>query len=186
MDLKKTKGRSRVLLPPRGADDACRRPGGAHEYRAELNWQRQPGEAFIDQRYSRRHVLRFDGGAELAGSSSPQVVKLPWSDPSAVDPEEMFVASLSSCHLLWFLSLAAGEGWCVDEYLDAAVGVMARDERGRLAMTRVTLRPAVRCAGAVQPDTAQLADLHHRAHEACFIANSVRSEVHCEPRAWGD
>ncbi len=157
-----------------------------HEYRAALQWQRQAGETFTDNRYSRRHVLRFDGGAELPGSSSPQVVRLPWSDPSAVDPEEMFVASLSSCHLLWFLSLAAGDGWCVDEYADDAVGVMAHDERGRMAVTRVTLRPAVRCAGPSLPSAAQLADLHHRAHGACFIANSVRTEVRCEPRAWGD
>ncbi len=157
-----------------------------HEYRAALQWQRQAGETFTDNRYSRRHVLRFDGGAELAGSSSPQVVRLPWSDASAVDPEEMFVASLSSCHLLWFLSLAAGDGWCVDEYVDDALGVMAHDERGRMAITRVTLRPAVRCAGPSLPSAAQLADLHHRAHGACFIANSVRTEVRCEPRAWGD
>lgn len=157
-----------------------------HEYCATLLWHRQEGEAFTDQRYSRRHLLRFDGGAELAGSSSPQVVKLPWSDPSAVDPEEMFVASLSSCHLLWFLSLAAGDGWCVDQYADDATGVMARDDRGRLAMTLVTLRPAVRCSGPRQPNAAQLVDLHQRAHVACFIANSVRSELRCEPRAWGD
>ncbi len=157
-----------------------------HEHRAALQWQRQAGETFTDNRYSRRHVLRFDGGAELAGSSSPQVVRLPWSDASAVDPEELFVASLSSCHLLWFLSLAAGDGWCVDEYVDDALGVMAHDERGRMAVTRVTLRPAVRCAGPSLPSAAQLADLHHRAHGACFIANSVRTEVRCEPRAWGD
>jgi organic hydroperoxide reductase OsmC/OhrA len=158
----------------------------SHEYRANVHWQRQAGEAFTDNRYSRRHVLRFDGGAELAGSSSPSVVKLPWSDPTAVDPEEMFVASLSSCHMLWFLSLAAADGWCVDGYVDAAIGVMARDERGRMAVTVVTLRPAVRFAGGAGPDALQVAELHHRAHEACFIANSVRSEVRCEPRAWGD
>ena len=157
-----------------------------HEYRSALQWQRQAGETFTDNRYSRRHVLRFDGGAELAGSSSPQVVRLPWSDPAAVDPEEMFVASLSSCHLLWFLSLAAADDCCVDEYVDDAVGVMAHDERGRMAVTLVTLRPAVRFAGPSLPSAAQLADLHHRAHEACFIANSVRSEVRCAPRAWGD
>lgn len=157
-----------------------------HEYRAALEWQRQPGEAFTDQRYSRRHMLHFDGGAELAGSSSPQVVKLPWSDPTAVDPEELFVASLCSCHMLWFLSLAAADGWCVDQYADDAVGLMARDGRGRLAMTLVTLRPAVRFAGAALPSAAQRAELHQRAHAACFIANSVRTEVRCEPRAWGD
>lgn len=158
----------------------------SHTYRAEVHWQRQAGEAFTDNRYSRRHLLRFDGGAELAGSSSPQVVRPPWSDPAAVDPEEMFVASLSSCHMLWFLSLAANDDWCVDAYTDNAVGVMAQDERGRLAMTVVTLQPAVRFAGPHAPDAAQLADLHHRAHEACFIASSVRSLVRCEPRTWGD
>lgn len=157
-----------------------------HEYRAALQWQRQADETFTDNRYSRRHVLRFDGGTEVPGSSSPQVVRPPWSDPSAVDPEEMFVASLSSCHLLWFLSLAAADGWCVDEYVDDAFGLMEKDGLGRQAMTQVTLHPAVRCAGPQQPSVAQLADLHHRAHEACFIANSVRSEVRCEPRAWGD
>lgn len=158
----------------------------SHEYRAALQWQRQEGEAFTDQRYSRRHMLHFDGGAELAGSSSPQVVKLPWSDPTAVDPEEMFVASLCSCHMLWFLSLAAADGWCVDQYADDAVGLMARDERGRMAMTLVTLRPAVRFVGVALPSAVQLTELHHRAHGACFIANSVRTEVRCEPRGWGD
>lgn len=157
-----------------------------HEYRASLTWQRQAGETFTDNRYSRRHVLRFDGGAEWAGSSSPNVVRLPWSDPTAVDPEEMLVASLSSCHMLWFLSLAASDGWCIDAYADDAIGVMAHDERGRMAMTLVTLRPAVSVAGATVPNWVQLAGLHHRAHEACFIANSVRTEVLCAPRAWGD
>lgn len=157
-----------------------------HEYCASLTWQRQAGETFTDNRYSRRHVLRFDGGAEWAGSSSPSVVRLPWSDPTAVDPEEMLVASLSSCHMLWFLSLAASDGWCIDAYADDAIGVMAHDERGRMAMTLVTLRPAVSVAGATVPNGVQLAGLHHRAHEACFIANSVRTEVRCAPRAWGD
>ena len=155
-----------------------------HEYRAQLQWQRSEGEVFTDQRYSRRHLLRFDGGAELAGSSSPSVVRLPFSDPAAVDPEELFVAALSSCHMLWFLSLAADDGWCVDRYHDDAVGLMARDPQGRMAMTLVTLRPAVRFAAtATGPDARQQAALHHRAHEACFIASSVKTEVRCEPVA---
>ena len=156
----------------------------SHEYRAALQWQRQAGEAFTDSHYSRRHVLRFDGGAELPGSSSPSVVRVPWSDPAAVDPEEMFLASLCSCHMLWFLSLAAGDGWCVQAYTDDAFGVMALDECGRMAMTQVTLRPAVHFAGPAAPDATQLAHLHHRAHKACFIANSVRTDVRCKPRAW--
>lgn len=152
------------------------------EYTASIAWQRAPQEAFTDQRYSRRHVVRFDGGAELPGSSSPHVVPLPYSDPAAVDPEEAFVASLSSCHMLWFLSLAAKAGHVVDAYRDDAVGVMARNAEGRMAMTVVTLRPAVRFAPGSAPTGAALAALHHEAHEQCFIANSVKSEVRCEPR----
>lgn len=152
------------------------------EYTAQLEWQRGTLETFIDQRYSRRHTLRFDGGAVLAASSSPAVVPLPWSDAAAVDPEELFVAALASCHMLWFLSLAAAAGHVVDHYEDEAVGYMARDAAQRLAMTTVTLRPRVRCSGAHPPDAAALAALHHRAHEACFIANSVKTEVRCEPR----
>jgi organic hydroperoxide reductase OsmC/OhrA len=152
------------------------------EYTASLLWQRDPHEAFTDQRYSRRHTLRFDGGAVLAGSSSPSVVPLPMSDASAVDPEELFVAALSSCHMLWFLSLAATRGHVVDRYDDAAVGVMARNAEGRLAMTLVTLRPQVAFGGGNAPDAAALAALHHAAHEACFIASSVKTELRCEPR----
>ena len=114
--------------------------------------------------------------------ASPHSVRLPWSDPAAVDPEEGFVASISSCHMLWFLSLAAEAGWCVDRYVDDAVGEMAKDDRGRMAVTVVTLRPLVVFSGDRVPDRAELERLHHRAHEECFIANSVRSEVRCEPR----
>lgn len=152
------------------------------EYVAQVRWQRQPQEAFTDNRYSRRHRLLFDGGAELAASSSPSVVPLPMSDASAVDPEELLVASLASCHMLWFLSLAAQRGLRVERYEDDAVGTMARDERGRIAMTEVVLRPAVAFGGDLQPDGDMLAALHHQAHEHCFIANSVRTEVRCEPR----
>lgn len=150
---------------------------------AQLHWQRGADEPFTDQRYSRRHTLRFDGGAVLPGSSSPSVVPLPMSDAAAVDPEEMFVAALASCHLLWFLSLAAARGHVVDRYEDDAVGVLARNGDGRLAMTVVTLRPRVTFAGASAPDATALAALHHAAHEACFIASSVKTDVRCEPRA---
>jgi organic hydroperoxide reductase OsmC/OhrA len=153
-----------------------------HEYTARLEWQRKPGETFTDQRYHRAHTLAFDGGAVVPGSASPLVVKLPFSDASAVDPEEMFVASLSSCHMLWFLSLAAQAGWCVDRYEDAAVGTMAKNEEGRLAMTVVTLRPQVSFGGDRRPTAAELVALHHRAHEECFIANSVKTDVRFEPR----
>lgn len=147
---------------------------------ATIHWQRGE-QPFSDRRYSRRHLMQFDGGAVVAGSSSPHSVKLPYSDPAAVDPEEAFVASLSSCHMLWFLDLACRAGWVVDDYRDEAVGTLARDTQGRLAMTEVVLRPVVRFAGRV-PSAAEHEQLHHEAHEACFIASSVKSSLRCEPR----
>lgn len=151
------------------------------EHIASVDWQRQGGEAFTDNRYSRRHAWTFDGGAQVVGSSSPHSVPLPFSDASAVDPEEAFVAALSSCHMLWFLFLAAKAGWVVDRYRDDAIGVLARDARGRQAMTLVTLRPRVSYGGASPPDAAEQDRLHHAAHEACYIANSVLTEVRCAP-----
>jgi organic hydroperoxide reductase OsmC/OhrA len=148
-------------------------------YTVTIEWQRA-GATFSDGRYSRRHRWCFDGGVEVAGSSSPHVVRVPYSDPAAVDPEEAFVASLSSCHMLWFLSFAAERGLRVDRYVDAAEGVMGKNAEGRLAMTQVTLRPRVRFDGAL-PDAATFEALHHRAHDACFIANSVRTTIVCEP-----
>lgn len=153
----------------------------AHTYAAEVLWQRAAHEAFSDQRYSRRHLLRFDGGTDVPGSSSPSAVPPPMSDAAAVDPEETFVASLAACHMLWFLSLAAQAGWVVDHYRDAAVGVMTKNAAGKLWMSSVTLRPEVQFGGERQPSRDELQRLHHRAHEECFIANSVKSEVRCEP-----
>ena len=150
------------------------------EHTATVHWQRHAHEVFSDNRYHRRHDWHFDGGAAVPGSSAPTSVPLPWSDPAAVDPEEAFVASLSSCHLLWFLHLAGKAGWVVDDYQDDAVGVMARRPDGRLAVTTVTLRPVVRFAGT-QPTAEQHETLHHDAHAQCFIANSVTSELRCEP-----
>lgn len=149
-------------------------------YSATILWQRS-GAAFTDQRYSRAHVMKFDGGAEVAGSSSPHTVPLPYSDAAAVDPEEAFVAALSSCHMLWFLHLAAKAGFVVERYEDRADGVMAKNAEGKLAMTLLTLRPRVDFAGEKRPDRAEIEALHHRAHEECFIANSVKSEVRCVP-----
>ena len=149
-------------------------------YSALITWQRGQ-QAFSDHCYSRRHAWQFDGGVVVPASSSPLVVPLPMSDASAVDPEEAFVASLSSCHLLWFLDIAARAGWVVDAYRDEASGLLARNGAGQLAMTQVTLRPQVRFAGERQPDEAEVRRLHHAAHHACFIANSVKSDVRCEP-----
>ena len=150
------------------------------EHSATISWRRG-GDAFVGQRYSRGHEWRFDGGTTVPASASPTVVPAPWSVPAAVDPEEAFVASIASCHMLWFLSLAADRGWVVDSYEDEAVGVMARNAERRLAVTRVTLRPRVVCGGDRQPAAEELRELHHAAHEACFIANSVRTEIVCEP-----
>ena len=154
------------------------------QYVADILWLRGEQD-FLSNRYSRRHVMRFDGGVEVPGSSSPHVVPIPMSDPSAVDPEEAFVASLSSCHMLWFLSIAAKRRFCVERYADSAVGTMARNAVGKMAMTVVTLRPDVTFSGAMQPTRAQIDQMHHEAHEECFIANSVKTQVRCEPR-YGD
>jgi organic hydroperoxide reductase OsmC/OhrA len=151
------------------------------EHGAEVLWQR--GEQnFLDNRYSRRHLLRFDGGVEVAGSSSPHVVPVPFSDAAAVDPEEAFVASLSSCHMLWFLAIAGEQGFCVDRYHDEARGRMSANAAGKLFIAEVTLRPAVQFSGTRLPSREQIAQMHHQAHEECFIANSVRTEVDCQPR----
>jgi organic hydroperoxide reductase OsmC/OhrA len=150
-------------------------------FTAQIHWQRQ-GAAFIDKRYSRGHQWHFDGGFSVPASSSPHSVKLPYSIEAAVDPEEAFVASISSCHMLWFLDIAARAGWTVDDYRDDAQGVMTAREDGRLWVSSVTLRPAIRFVGDKLPDGAEIARLHHRAHEECFIANSVRSDVRVEPQ----
>ncbi len=150
------------------------------EYCAQVLWLRGEQD-FLGNRYSRRHLLSFDGGIEIAGSSSPHVVPIPFSDAAAVDPEEAFVASLSSCHMLWFLSIAASHGFCVDRYRDAATGVMARNGEGKMAMSMVTLKPEIRFSGERLPTREEIDQMHHAAHAECFIANSVKTEVRCEP-----
>src|ERR1700733_4645587 len=128
-------------------------------YGATVAWSRN-GAVFVDGRYSRAHVWQFGGGLEVPASSSPNVVPLPYSDPAAIDPEKAFVASLSSCHMLWFLSLAAAKGFVVDSYKDEAVGILEKDAKGKLAMTRVTLRPRASFNGPKIPTEADLNDLH--------------------------
>jgi organic hydroperoxide reductase OsmC/OhrA len=150
-------------------------------YTATIRWQRN-GEVFIDKRYSRGHEWSFDGGVTLRASSSPAVVPR-YSDPSGVDPEEAFVASLSSCHMLTFLWLAAAQKITVDSYVDEAIGTLAKNAQGRLAMTDVVLRPKVVFAGEPKPSPEVVTHLHHRAHEECFIANSVTTNVRCEPQS---
>jgi organic hydroperoxide reductase OsmC/OhrA len=145
-----------------------------------VHWQRAPEADFAGGRYSRGHEWRFDGGAVVRGSSSPLNVPLPWSDPAGVDPEEALVAAVSSCHMLWFLWFAAKEGYVVDRYEDAAEGRMGSIGGGRQAFTEIVLRPRLGFSGDRVPTGEALQSLHHAAHEACFIANSIRAEVRIE------
>jgi organic hydroperoxide reductase OsmC/OhrA len=138
------------------------------------------GSKFTDNRYSRAHRWTFDGGAVVPASSSPHVVRVPFSDPAGVDPEEAYVAALSSCHMLWFLSIAAGQGYVVTSYRDEAEGTMAKNEDGKEVVTRVVLKPAVAFAGTKAPSDEVLAHLHHSAHDACFLANSVKTVIDVE------
>jgi organic hydroperoxide reductase OsmC/OhrA len=148
------------------------------QHGATVEWRRGE-QAFVDNKYSRAHVWRFDGGAEVPGSSSPGNVPLPYSDAAAVDPEEAMVASLSSCHMLWFLALAAKAGWVVDRYLDEASGELDRDEAGRRYLARVTLRPVTAFVGEA-PSQEALDGIHHAAHDHCEMAHSVRSTITIE------
>ena len=148
-------------------------------YSATIRWSRKDAEGFAKGQYSRSHEWAFDGGAVVPASASPHVVPKPWSDEAGIDPEEAFIASLSSCHMLFLLDFARRAGFVVDDYVDEAQGVLEKRADGRIAMSRVRLRPRITWAGD-PPDEAQLADLHHRAHEACFIANSVTTEVTVE------
>jgi len=152
----------------------------AHTYDVQIRWSR--GDAvFTDNRYSRAHTWHFDGGIEVPASSSPHVVRLPFSSATAVDPEEAFVASIASCHMLWFLSIAAEAGWRVDRYGDGAVGVMGKNAAGKTAVTVVTLHPHATFSGSKLPSREEVVALHHKAHDECFIANSVLTDIRCEP-----
>jgi len=145
-------------------------------YTATVRWTRDPSTDFAKGQYSRAHEWAFDGGAVVPASASPHVVPAPWSDQAGVDPEEAFVASLSSCHMLFFVDFARRAGFVVDSYVDEAEGVLEKRADGKMWMSRVTMHPRVTWGGT-PPDEAAIADLHHRAHEACFIANSVTTEV---------
>ena len=148
------------------------------EHKALISWRRM-GEAadFLKGRYSREHTWGFDGGIQVPASPSPSVVPAPWSNPANVDPEEAYVAAISSCHMLSFLYVAAKQGFQVDSYRDEAVGVMAKNERGAAWVSAVTLHPVIAYGGSKMPSKADEDHLHHRAHEECFIANSVRTEI---------
>ncbi|OWW20849.1 OsmC family protein [Noviherbaspirillum denitrificans] len=151
-----------------------------HTYEATITWRRD-GQLFTDNRYSRGHRWAFDGGAEIQASSSSSIVPLPMSVESAVDPEEALIAATSSCHMLFFLSFAAKRGFVIDSYVDRASGVMEKNAEGRMAMTRITLRPDVVFGGERRPTQEELDHLHHESHEQCFIANSLKSDIVIEP-----
>lgn len=147
-----------------------------HKYEATVAWQRN-GQQFTDNRYSRAHEWRFDGGARVLGSPSPQSVPVPMSDPAGVDPEEALIAAASSCHMLFFLAFAAKRGFIVDSYIDEAFGVMEKTGGNKYAITRITLRPKIIFSGEHQPSAEETAKLHHDSHEQCYVANSLKSEI---------
>lgn len=147
------------------------------EHTASIRWNRG-GRPFTYDSYSRDHEWAFDGGQRLRGSAAPAYL----GSTEGVDPEEALVAALSSCHMLTLLAIAAKKGWVVEEYEDDAVGTLAKDANGKLSVTQVVLRPRIAFGGDVRPDDAALQRLHHQAHEHCFIANSVRTEISIEPR----
>lgn len=148
----------------------------SHSYGAVVEWRRN-GDRFVDNRYGRGHRWLFDGGVEVPASSAPGSVPPPYSREDAVDPEEAFVAALSSCHMLFFLHLAAKRGFVVDRYRDEAEGRMTRNADGRLFVSAVTLHPEIAFGGDVSPDEAEIEALHHAAHDECYLANSVLTEV---------
>jgi organic hydroperoxide reductase OsmC/OhrA len=151
-------------------------------HRAKVAWKlAEGGEAFLKRRYSRLHTLAFEGGAVVAGSPATAVVPAPWSSPEGVDPEAAFTASLSACHMLWFLDHAARAGFVVASYADEAEATLGRLERGKFAVTRVALRPRIVFEGDKRPTPDEIAHLHEAAHADCFIANSVTSAVVVEP-----
>lgn len=145
-------------------------------YTATISWKRG-ADAFTDGKYSRAHDVSFDAPLTIPASSSPHVVRLPMSRADAVDPEEMLVASLSSCHMLSFLYVAQRAGFAIDSYVDNAEGVMAKNEAGKMWVSKVTLNPNIVWIGDKKPSAGELRDLHHHAHEECFIANSYKGEV---------
>ena len=147
------------------------------EYFAKVNWSKANDESFIDNKYSRGHEWVFDGGITVQASSSPHIVPLPYSVEANVDPEEAFIASVSSCHMLFFLGIAAKRRYVVNSYADNAVGIMEKDDNGDISMTKITLRPHVQFSSERKPTMEQLEKMHHQSHKECFIANSVKTQI---------
>ncbi len=148
----------------------------AHTYAATVRWQRN-GAKFTDNKYSRSHEWVFDEGVVVPASSAPSSVPLPMSRADAVDPEEALVAATSSCHMLFFLAFATKGGFVVDSYIDNAVGVMTRNEIGKLFISAITLNPTITWSGEKRPTEADISHIHKRSHDECYIAHSIRATV---------
>ena len=146
-------------------------------YTASIFWKKKETETFTDNKYSRGHTWVFDGGVELPASASPQVVPLPMSDESAVDPEEAFVAAIASCHMLFFLSIAASSNYIIETYDDQAEGIMSKNEHGQMVMGDIILKPKIVFSGTTIPTAEQIAELHNSAHHKCYLANSIKSTI---------
>jgi organic hydroperoxide reductase OsmC/OhrA len=146
-------------------------------YTATVKWARSADEVFVDGKYSRVHQWKFDGGMQFNASSSPHVVPIPMSDPAFIDPEEAFIASLSSCHMLFFLSFCAKQKYVVIQYEDNAEGILGKGEDGKQQMISVTLHPTVKFEDGKSPSEEILSHLHELSHESCFIANSVKTKI---------
>jgi organic hydroperoxide reductase OsmC/OhrA len=173
----------RSMVQGASRSHAGRKPDMSHSYTAVVEWRRGEAEPFTDNRYSRGHEWSFDGGITVPASSAPSSVRLPYSREDAVDPEEAYVAALSSCHMLTFLFLAAKAGFVVDSYRDEARGRMSPNAHGRLWVDAVTLSPAIAFGGERAPSANELEGLHHAAHEQCYLANSVKTEITIAPRS---
>ena len=150
-------------------------------YRATADWSLKEGEDFAAGRYSRGHAVVFGSGFEAPGTASPHVVGNRWSVAGAIDPEEMLVGAITTCHMLSFLHVAREAGFLVTRYRDEAEGIMEKNDAGELWVSKVTLHPQIGYAGR-QPSPAERDDMHHKAHHACFIANSVKTDIRVEER----
>jgi organic hydroperoxide reductase OsmC/OhrA len=146
------------------------------EHIATVHWENRQ-EVFTDNRYSREHIWKFDGGAEVPASASPYVVRIPYSNPACVDPEEAFIAAIASCHMLFFLAIAAKHQFLVERYTDQAIGHLEKNENGKLAITDIRLHPVIVFAGDSLPTPAQIEEIHYQAHQECFLANSVKTPI---------
>jgi organic hydroperoxide reductase OsmC/OhrA len=147
------------------------------EHKATIHWRRESAD-FKYENYNRDHDWAFDGGTSIRASAAPAYM----GSALCVDPEEAFVASISSCHMLTFLAIASRKKYVIDDYRDDAVGVLEKDAAGRLAITRATLHPQITFGGAQSPAPEEIAQMHEQAHHACFIANSVKTEITVEAR----